>query len=297
MKPAVPVETIAGFLTRTLGSPPDRLERLSAEGMESQAFTFESDARTYVLRINPSLRGFEKNRWAAEMVGARVPVPRVTALGMLDEDYAYCITEWAPGVTLEDLPVEDVGKLVNEVQAAWTGFASCDVSGIAGFGDFDARGNASASSWRDVLLGTLDGEGASDEPVLAVYRELVDRCPEERALVHGDFGANNVLVHEGRVNAVLDWDCAMVGDPLYDVANMRFWATHLPCMEVQAAHFDRTLSMLPGYRERVLCYAVRIGIEEAHEARRGGDSEVAKWALARCRELVAAYEPGLVSSA
>ena len=195
MKPVIPVEEIAGFLTQLLGSRPDRLERLSREGLESQAFTFESDATAYVLRINPSLRGFEKDRWAAETVARRCPCPasRRSECSTRRGVHAYCTTEWAPGVTLEDLPVEDAARLVGEVHTAWAGFARFDVSGIAGAGDFDGRGNAAAASWRDVLLGTLDGEGASDEPVLAVYRVLVDRCPEERALVHGDFGANNVL--------------------------------------------------------------------------------------------------------
>jgi hygromycin-B 4-O-kinase len=58
-------------------------------------------------------------------------------------------------------------------------------------------------------------------------------------------------------------------------------------MQVQAAYFDRTLRDLTDYRERVLCYALRIGIEEAREALRDGDTEHADWASRRCRELIA----------
>jgi hygromycin-B 4-O-kinase len=122
--------------------------------------------------------------------------------------------------------------------------------------------------------------------VLSAYRDLVEDCPEERGLVHGDFGSNNVLAHEGRISAVVDWDCAMVGDPLYDVANTRFWATHLQCMRIQAEHFDRALGDLPGYRDRVVCYALRIGLEEASEARSDGDHALANWAATRCHELL-----------
>ena len=182
--------------------------------------------------------------------------------------------------------------------AAWQSISQADVSSIEGFGDFDSEGRAPARSWREVLEATL--ERVADlaearaaplpdlEPALERYRSLIRRCPEERALVHGDFGSNNVLVDGTRISAVLDWENAMVGDPFYDVANTRFWATHLRCMELQAEHFDRTLSHVAGYRERVLCYALRIGLEEARGAVAHADSRQAAWAVSRCFELLEA---------
>lgn len=38
------------------------------------------------------------------------------------------------------------------------------------------------------------------------------------ALVHGAYRTGNVLVHEDRVSAILDWETPVIGDPLYDVA-------------------------------------------------------------------------------
>lgn len=40
---------------------------------------------------------------------------------------------------------------------------------------------------------------------------------EGRAIVHGDYGFHNLLVSAGRVEAVLDWELATVGDPVADV--------------------------------------------------------------------------------
>jgi hygromycin-B 4-O-kinase len=198
------------------------------------------------------------------------------------------VTHRLPGVTLEALLPEDAARLTGAVHDAWVALGKTDVSAIGGFGDFEASGNAPADTWRDVLLATLDfAEPEDDALVVATYKALVDRCPEKRSLVHGDFGSNNVLAHHGTVTGVLDWEQAMVGDPLYDVANVRFWATYLPCMDVQAAHFDHALAGLPGYEDRVRCYALRIGIEEAREARRDGDDELAGWAVDRCREVIA----------
>lgn len=95
-----------------------------------------------------------------------------------------------------------------------------------------------------------------------------------------------MLTDGTRVLAVLDWEEAKVGDALYDVANTRFWATHLACMRIQADYFDRVLGELPAYGDRVRCYALRIGLEEARSALRAGDRELAAWALRRCDELL-----------
>lgn len=65
---------------------------------------------------------------------------------------------------------------------------------------------------------------------------------------------------------MIDWDCAGIGDPLMDVAGTAFWSHHLVCMQQQAADFDAHLSHWPGYRDRLLCYQLRIGLEELHEA-------------------------------
>jgi hygromycin-B 4-O-kinase len=287
VKPSVSLAAMAALLSDRFSEPAVAIERLP-EGLESQAFRFDVGAEEFVLRIGTSRRGFEKDRWAAAVAGRHVPVPAVLEIGSFDETHTYCITQRLPGTTVEDLAPADSADVVGAVAGAWAALASCDVRSVAGFGDFDAHGRAPARTWRAVLLGTLEAAtDADDGSVLETYAGLVERCPEQRALVHGDFGSNNLLVHDGDVSGVLDWESAMVGDPLHDVANTHFWATHLPCMEVQSAHFDRTFGDLPDYRERVLCYALRIGIEEAREARRDGDTGLADWASRRCRELIA----------
>jgi hygromycin-B 4-O-kinase len=284
-KPAASVAAVTAFLGERLGEPPGGLARLP-EGLESQAFRFETGGEAFVLRIAASSRGFEKDRWAARAAGPHVPVPAVEEIGPFDDASAFCIMRLLPGVTVEDLPPRDAAGVVGEVGAAWEALASVDIAAISGFGDFDADGNAPAETWRDVLLTTLASpEPVDDDLALETYASLVERCPEERSLVHGDFGSNNVLVHQGVVSGVLDWELALVGDPLYDVGIARFWATSLPCMAHQSAHFDRTLSARDDFHERVLCYALRIGLEEAREATRDGDAQLAGWASARCREL------------
>jgi len=246
------------------------------EGMETRAFRFRAGDRQLVVRIGWSLRAFEVDRWAAETVAARVPVPRVVALGSLPGERAFCVSEWAPGVTLEALPAAEAASLAEAVADVWRAIAATSVDSIAG---------EKPPPWSSALRQTLeDGRrelrGAAD--LLARYEALIPSCPDARELVHADFGSNNVLTDGVRITAVLDWDQATLGDSLYDVANCYFWAPHLACMEVQAAHFERTLAglPLPAYRERIACYALRIGLEEART-----NPDLSSWALDRCRQF------------
>ena len=40
---------------------------------------------------------------------------------------------------------------------------------------------------------------------------------ERLVLVHGAYRTGNLLIHEDRVSAVLDWETQVIGDPMYDV--------------------------------------------------------------------------------
>ena len=50
-------------------------------------------------------------------------------------------------------------------------------------------------------------------------RLLAERMPEQHgaSIVHGDFRLGNMIVNDGRVSAVLDWELCTLGDPLADV--------------------------------------------------------------------------------
>ncbi len=54
------------------------------------------------------------------------------------------------------------------------------------------------------------------------------------ALLHGDFWPGNVIWKDGSIAAVIDWEDAALGDPLFDLANARLellWASGIRAME------------------------------------------------------------------
>lgn len=82
--------------------------------------------------------------------------------------------------------------------------------------------------------GELDAEKLDPEDRLRAAREWlhanVPPPPPALRLVHGDFRPANVLVDEGQITALLDWELAHLGDPADDLG----WYT---CSIYRAEHF------------------------------------------------------------
>ena len=114
---------------------------------------------------------------------------------------------------------------------------------------------------------------------------------DHRALVHGDFGSNNVLAENGRVTGVIDWSEAMIGDSLYDIANLFFWRPWLECMEVQCRYMEVHSADRLRDQGKLLRYQVRIGLQVAADARADGDGKMETWALDRSSFVLAGTSP------
>jgi aminoglycoside phosphotransferase (APT) family kinase protein len=60
-------------------------------------------------------------------------------------------------------------------------------------------------------------------------------------LLHGDLWPGNIIWREGRIAAVIDWEEAELGDPLYDVSITRLdllWAFGIDAMDHFTAHYQ-----------------------------------------------------------
>lgn len=88
--------------------------------------------------------------------------------------------------------------------------------------------------------------------------ELAGSCPEERYLVHGDYGNNNATAENGKVTGVFDWADSLYGDFVYDIAWMAFWLKNADKRQVLENYYAQR--NIPNFAERLLCYKLRIGI-------------------------------------
>lgn len=263
------------------------------EGEESRAFRFERSGQDFVLRINRDLGGFAKDGLVQRLFGTELPIPEIMLVGQLEDGLGFCISRLARGVTLQALPADGLAPALQPVAALLESMAAVDVGAIEGFGPFDAQGKAPFARWPAFVAAIGDPahydwsrvgvEGVA--PWLEQVAALSNACPDGRHLVHGDFGSNNVLFAEGRISGLIDWSEAMVGDGLYDVANILFWRTWLDCMEQQSVFFEVSRPAWLARGDVLRCYQLRIGLDLIYQSALTGDRPMLEWARQRCGDV------------
>lgn len=265
-------------------------------GEESRAYLLFEDSREYILRVNRSKFGFEKDTFAYEHFhSASLPIPAVIAIGDLHSTHFFCITERIAGTTLQDLSEEEVRDTLQPTAKVMQHIRECDISMTRGFGPLDQHGIGSHSSWRDFLRSPVREEwaeisnlvcSATIQSALEKLLSLSEDAEDFRNLVHGDFGSNNVLSDGRSITGVIDWSEAMIGDPLYDVANIFFWRTWLNCMDLLASFLEDALVLDLSARRRLLCYQLHIGLREVYESAIREDRSATAWRVARMEDFL-----------
>ena len=303
MKPELSNQQLLQFLTEKYGSEPQWAP--IAEGMESRVLTFIWGDQQYILRVNPNPSGFQKDRWCFQQFHSEeLPIPEILEIGSFSSHYAYCLSRRLPGITLEDSAIPTLQQLTPYVSQVWKVIHQSLLPSSEGFGPFNECGHATFSSWQSFLQSTIRGkdqqwdhlfasnllDATALQPVMQSYLRLTGHCPEERKLVHGDFGSNNVLTDGKKITGVLDWDCALYGDPLFDVAGSFFWSPWLDCMRIQSEFFQQTLRNEVNFAVRLQCYQFRCGLEEIHENALAGNQKLLNWLLNRTMQIHQATE-------
>ncbi len=220
-------DNLAAGLARALARaglpPPAGMERLSG-GANMESWRFGAGDADYVLRRAPSAalmqgRPLDHAGEAALICAARaggVLAPEVL-VELAPED---CI---GSGFVMRAIPGTpdpkailanaEPDRLLAELGGQLAAIHGIDASGLA----LPHMDTAQALA---ELRARFESYGG-DRPIIALaLRWLESHLPELVAprLVHGDFRLGNLLVDEGRLTGVLDWELAHLGDPHEDLA-------------------------------------------------------------------------------
>jgi len=124
------------------------------------------------------------------------------------------------------------------------------------------------------FLGLWEHNRTRDVPAVEeLGRWLADNMPQSppATIVHGDYRLGNTMFALGapaRLNAVLDWEMATIGDPLADVGYMMIhW--HRPGDAVGGFNLQ-AVTALPGFPDRA-------GMIERYERRSGRSMQALDW--------------------
>lgn len=268
--------TVRSFLVRRFHAVDDLIA--FRRGEWSSAFGFRSGGRELVVRFGLYGDDYAKDRRAAGWAGPDLPIPTVLDLGEAFDGF-FAVSERAHGIELDSLDGTGFGRILPALFRALGALRQADLPG-SGFGAWRPDdGSAAHATWQEFLLSvahrddvrirgwrvelsSVPGAVASFDTAYARLEELVTTCPDQRSVIHGDLLAGNVLVDGARLTGVLDWGNSLVGDPLYDVAWLTFWAPWHPGLDpTRIRALARELFGGPDLDERLRCYEVHIGLD------------------------------------
>lgn len=240
LKPTLSPKDVQQLLENALGSTVSSVEAIS-EGHLSQAYRLQADGQRLIARFNRSRDSFDKDRRAQQLFGSTpLPIPRIQMIQALG-DYYLALSDEAPGRSLTNLARDEHRALVPAVIEVLVAIAAVDVAPWPGYGSWNAEGSANERSWQEELLSInnraphglyenwqrLFRTAALEQDVWELLFSHLERAaesaPEQRWLVHHDFGGSNLLAADGQITAVIDWGNAAYGDLVYDLAPLTFW--------------------------------------------------------------------------
>ena len=182
---------------------------------------------------------------------AAVVTARLRELGYPAPSYVRVEPDWALQEELPGEPLEPWQPLPDEIAAELLSLLELHSEA------FPASTTA-AGSWRRVVaasvlsgarsylrLATLRDHSDRSHALLARCQDAVrrfgGRVPEIDSIVHWDFTPDNVLIRDGRVTGVIDWEGTRPGDPRFDLVTLAFYAPGTPRLERALGELDAGL--------------------------------------------------------
>jgi aminoglycoside phosphotransferase (APT) family kinase protein len=173
-----------------------------------------------------------------------IPVPRISMVQMrADSGPAWChVVEYLPGVPLSHSDDDEAATaallrhLVRWLRALHAvggeGFGPVSLAACGASPERRALAGVHRT-WPGFVLTRLEAhvaaclamaaiDRAEREQILSLFSqaEAALASRERPALLHGDLGGHNVLVADGRIVGLIDWEDSLLGDPLFDFAGL-----------------------------------------------------------------------------
>ncbi|HAF11878.1 MAG TPA: aminoglycoside phosphotransferase family protein [Chloroflexi bacterium] len=263
------------FLRSRFGATVRAVTAIAQQGLWSNAYRFQDGAADRVIRFSAMRANFDKDDVVARRAPSELPVPRILEIGPAFGGY-FAVSEHAPGSEIDTLDAGRMRRVLPSLLATLDAVRGIDLSGSSGYGLWTGDGEGNHRTWPEALLdnaaevrarlaATAVGADAFDVG-LARLRELVPALPAERHLIHCDLLHHNVLEADGRITALLDWGSSTIGDFVYDIAWLTFWAEWYPAwagIDFRAAalaHYDASGVAVARFDERLRAYEIDIGL-------------------------------------
>ncbi|MBN9636695.1 MAG: phosphotransferase family protein [Actinobacteria bacterium] len=213
-------------------TPPVAVDRVGIGQSNITTIVTDAAAREWVMREPPpgdtATKAHDVLREAhilSALANTDVPVPRVIGTGESPTGSPFLVMDRVPGSPLES---EDDARTLTASQRRALGVSVAEALGRLHRIDPSALGVAASSS--PYLVRQMRRISAAWDHVRAVSRHdgnweavragLTQQLPQPSPAVvmHGDYRLSNLLIADGHITAVLDWELCTIGDPFADLA-------------------------------------------------------------------------------
>jgi hygromycin-B 4-O-kinase len=251
-------------------------------GEWSAAYKFSFESSDFVIRLSHTAENFYRDKIASQWSSPNLPVPQIITIDRYQNQH-YAITPFFYGEAFEDLSAADLEQTIPDFLSMMTTLQSVNLDSFVGYGTITPTGNGAFSSWAEALLDvnsdrpdnlihgwkkTLAETPEAYEKYERFYlqlEKLVPYCPEQKRLIHSDLLYQNLLVHNHKISAVLDWGCAMVGDPVYDIAIFAFFEPWFPAFtqtnlipKMQQSFLEQSPNNRHNFEERMVACQIHL---------------------------------------
>lgn len=233
----------------------------------------------------PNTMGFHLEQWASDAARhRRFPTPKITYVDTSDivSRYPFQIVERVEGSSLRNQDEETICKVLvqlgYELAKLHSNPGQCDRYGRIGFASFPA--------WDLFWMYNMDSDAVSCEQYGYIDSKQFDQIYaigdtdvqewsiENPSLLHGDLSYDNILVKDGKLSGVIDWEDAVLGDPVFELAGLAtFHPVERHSLFIESYYEGREKPM--DFDRRFWTYYLRIALAKTvHRHRFGYTTEI-----------------------
>ncbi|TCC46840.1 hypothetical protein E0H75_27775 [Kribbella capetownensis] len=152
------------------------------------------------------------------MVDRSVPIPRLLERGIVG-DYSYLLYEYVEGEWPSRVDQNLAGQMLALTELQRDAAPRADPDWPVKVARMITDGDPSLAIHPERLRNHAQGQA-----ILRTTQAALDTCDpshlRSKDVVHGDFAPENLLVDDGQISAVIDWEQSRTGDVAFDLAGM-----------------------------------------------------------------------------
>jgi len=254
------MDKIAFLIKQIIKDKVTNISRLNS-GIISESYSFDTLTNKYVVRFDDKRINFDKDLYAFKNFNNyKLPIPEIKKIGKINNRF-YAISVRAKGKILREYDSKIKIKLLPQVLEILYNIAITKIP--AGFGYWNSSGQADYKNWTDFILDVRNSlsDKILGEKLIKNIKSNIDICPNDRSLIHGDFGFNNILSDGEKITAVIDWGDSKYGDFVYDIAWLVFWSSNTDYVSLFKKFYSKKGIDIPYFDKRINCYFNHIAME------------------------------------